>query len=185
MIGRCLLNNINRHAFSPVPDRHRPFFADLESYRIQNGNRGGHRKELSDALRIASESSSIFHGLRLQLAEWFEQAARPKSMKFYDCERGAYVILTSGKNAADACDELCRSIEKQFEAPWRCEGREFHLSVQISEIRFVENPASVQDLLYMIAQPFVHQTEGISHANRRELLSSFRPGSAESGRLPP
>lgn len=137
-----------------------------------------------DALRIASESSSIFHGLRLQLAEWFEQAARPKSMKFYDCERGAYVILISGKNAADACGELCRSIEKRFEAPWHCEGRKFHLSVQISEIRFAENPASVQDLLYMIAQPFVHQTEGISHANRRELLSSFRPGSAESGRLP-
>ena len=137
-----------------------------------------------DTLRIASKGSSVFHGLRLHLAEWFEQTTKPKSMKFYDCERGIYVILVSGEGAGGACDELCRRTESRFAEPWRCGNSEHHLSVQISEIRFSETPASVQDLLYMITQPFVHKTEGISYADSHELLSSFQPGNTETGRLP-
>lgn len=137
-----------------------------------------------EVLRIASEGSSGFHSFRLRLAEWFEQMTKPANMRFYDCERGVYVILITGTEADEAGRKFCCSAESRFEGPWRCGDLETHIPVQLSEVGEDCSDISVQEFLYMISQPYVHTEEGVVYADSSLLLSAFRGENSEIEKLP-
>lgn len=71
-----------------------------------------------EAFKMSSEGSAGFHRIRLSLAEWMHTNARKIGMKFYDCERGIYVLIRKGKDAEEFCRLFAERTEIRFQKPW-------------------------------------------------------------------
>lgn len=157
------------------------------AFRIMNGERICTvvvKVSQRDTLKVAAQGSQVFHGIRLHLAEWFDQKATGKSKRFYDCERGIYVVLITGENMEEESKEICSEIASRFQKEWRYASYSTTISAQITTVEIPENTLTLQEFLYMLSQPYVHQEKGIVYKDCREILQSFSAGGGEAQELP-
>lgn len=141
-----------------------------------------------ESLRLSSESGAEFHHIRMSLAEWFQTNARQLGMKFYDCEKGIYVVLASGEYAEADCRKFAGRAEIRFQKPWGTDDQTVLFPAQISLVSFSDPEIAAQDFFYIIMQPYFGANEGVVYAETADLLRPFHAGEAAAGQsigIPP
>lgn len=125
-------------------------------------------------LQVATRDSASFHTIRLSRAQWFSKHARALKLKFYDCEKGIYLVIGKEEKGKTACHQLVKQIEERFK-----ETDEL-LPIQLSLVSFPDPEMSALDLFAITATPYIAQAEGITYASKDELLRSLHNESKQN-----